>query len=140
MNKTEIIVHCSATPPDMFVDRELIYKWHVLENKWRDIGYNTIILRDGTEQGGRDLDNDGDYYEESGAHARGHNAKSIGICLIGGVDDNGQPDSNFTFAQYCTLVHVIKKLRKRFGEIPVIGHRDISDKACPSFSIQGLLE
>lgn len=137
--KNEIFVHCSATKPSMDIGRDVIYDWHVNQNGWSDIGYNTIIRRDGTEEGGRDLDNDGNFYEETGAHAKGFNTGSIGICLIGGVNDKGQPDSNFTFEQYCTLLSVIKKIRKIYGHIPVRGHRDVSSKACPSFNVQALL-
>lgn len=142
--KERIIVHCSATPPSMDIGAGTIRKWHTdpppKGNGWSGIGYNIIIRRSGMVEGGRDLDDDGDFYEEVGAHARGFNTGSIGICLIGGQDSSGTPEANFTLEQYTSLSTVIKDIQSRFGAMAVIGHRDVSDKACPSFNIQALLD
>jgi len=81
-----VIVHCSATKPSMDIGVDVIRQWH-MNKGWSDIGYHYVIRRNGAVELGRDLDKDGDVDEEIGAHAYGHNATSIGICLIGGVDD-----------------------------------------------------
>jgi len=79
-----IIVHCSATPPDMSIGVSEIRDWHVNQNKWSDIGYHFVIKRGGLIQQGRDI-------ELAGAHAEGHNSDSIGICLVGGVEKYPAP-------------------------------------------------
>ena len=70
----EIIVHCSATPEGKDYSIDTIRKWH-LQRGFADIGYHYIIYRDGSIHTGRD---------ESviGAHCKGHNSNSIGVCYI----------------------------------------------------------
>lgn len=138
--KDTIIVHCSATPPDMEVTVDMIRHWHVDQNGWSDIGYNVIIYRDGSVHGGRDLDGDGDFYEETGAHARGFNTGSIGICLIGGVDKDNLADANFTLVQYTALAQVVIDIQSKHPIKNIIGHRDVDPKKeCPSFDVKALL-
>ena len=79
----EIILHCSATRPDWMEGRSFsdqvaeIRRWHVQGNGWRDIGYHHVIGRGGEHATGRPE-------TAIGAHVIGHNAGTIGICLIGG--------------------------------------------------------
>lgn len=136
MNTVEFIaIHCSATKPNMDVGADTIREWHVKGRGWRDIGYNFVIRRDGKLENGRDLDNDGDSFEEIGAHVRGYNHKAIGICLVGGLDYQGRPDANFTRHQYKTLENLVLKIRRDHPDAIVKGHRDFPNvaKACPSF-------
>ena len=74
MKANEIIVHCSATKEYKDYDVEDIRKWHK-ERGFKDIGYHFVITRDGIIQRGRPM-------SQFGAHCRGHNKNSIGICLI----------------------------------------------------------
>lgn len=136
-----IIVHCSDTYEYMDIGAEEIRKWHVEDNGWDDVGYHYVIKRDGTLEDGRDLDNDGNIDEEIGAHAYGFNSDSLGVCLIGGKGrkDDG-PEANFTMAQYYTLVQLINRLRAKYNNPKLMGHRDVSGKACPSFNVQALME
>lgn len=128
-----IFIHCSYTKPNMNVDAATIKEWH-LRRGWRDIGYNYVIKRDGTVQGGRDTDEDGDYMEEVGAHVRGYNSISLGVCLVGGMDWEGKPDFNFTRQQMASLEKLVEQLKKEYPSAEVIGHRDKdSGKACPCF-------
>ena len=78
-----IIIHCSATPPSMDVGAKEIDKWH-RQRGWRKIGYHYVITRDGDIQEGRELD-------EIGAHCRGLNSTSVGVCLVGGVNGKANP-------------------------------------------------
>ena len=91
----KIIIHCSATRPSQDIGSNDIDRWH-REKGWLKIGYHLVITRDGTLELGRDLD-------EVGAHAYGHNANSVGVCMVGGIDEDGQPDDNFTSEQWNTL-------------------------------------
>ena len=74
-NINEIIIHCAATPEGKNFTVEQIRDWHVNGNGWRDIGYHFVIYLDGSVHKGRPI-------EEVGAHCRGHNANSIGICSV----------------------------------------------------------
>lgn len=141
-----IIVHCSATPANMDIGVAEIRAWHKgPPNNWSDIGYNYVIRRDGSVEKGRDLDRDGNVDEEIGAHAKGFNADSIGICMVGGTNatDRSKGEANFTIDQYTALVDVIRILRQRYGiaKKDIVGHRDLPGvaKSCPCFDVQGLL-
>ena len=127
-----IIVHCSATNAYQDIGVEEIRDWHVNGNLWSDIGYHYVIRRNGRIEDGRPVG-------RSGAHARGHNSGSIGICLVGGIGDNGKADANFSIEQYISLKQLITHLKSEHDIVKVIGHRDVSKKECPCFSVQGLM-
>ena len=70
---TMIVVHCSATRCNHPYTVHQLYHDHVEVNHWCYIGYHFFISRDGKVHATRPL-------ERMGAHARGWNAHSIGIC------------------------------------------------------------
>lgn len=131
----QIIIHCSDTYPNMNTRADDIRRWH-MDRGWSDIGYNAVICRDGVVEPGRDLDGDGDVYDEVGAHARGFNENSIGICMVGGKARPGEQPCNFTFAQWSSLRTLVDNLLERFPGAEVIGHNDVSDKSCPTFDVK----
>ena len=133
----QIIVHCSATPAKMDIGADRIREWHKGRG-WLDIGYHYVIRRNGALEFGRDLDGDGDVIEEVGAHAYGFNANSLGVCLIGGTDTDGKPESNFTFAQYQELARLVGQLQVSLPDVEIIGHRDLPgvSKDCPCFNVR----
>jgi N-acetylmuramoyl-L-alanine amidase len=123
-----IVIHCAATKEDQDIGVDEIRRWH-RQRGWLDVGYHYVIRRDGTLEIGRPND-------VPGAHARGFNHVSIGICLVGGVESDGKtPESNFTHAQWRTLEAVVKDQKKMHPDAKVLGHRDLPNvnKACPSF-------
>lgn len=120
-----IIVHCSATPEGRNVSVADIDRWH-RERGFDGIGYHYIVYIDGSVHEGRPLN-------KVGAHCKGHNAHSIGICYIGGVDLNGKPKDTRTLAQKDALVNLLMRLKRRFPKAVIRGHRDFAAKACPSF-------
>lgn len=137
----KIIIHCSDTYPDMDIGVEEIREWHVNERKWSDIGYHFVIRRDGTIETGRDLDKDGDVFEEVGAHTFGHNLNSIGICMVGGKSPDNKPSNNFTKEQFTSLRNLIRIIRDDYYKATVHGHRDFSSyKTCPNFDVDEWLE
>ena len=113
-------------------------RWHVKDRGWSDIGYNFVGPRRGGTLGGRDLDNDGDFAEETGAHAKGYNTKSIGYALIGGyggaADD--QFSDHFTPEQDAALRAFIDEMEERYGPLKITGHNRYANKACPCFNVQ----
>lgn len=145
----EIIIHCTATRPEWWKSRTSnqkvaeVRRWHVEENGWSDIGYAVLIDRDGTRVAGRDLDKDGDTFDDIGAHTKGRNARSIGIALFGGHGSsaNGKFEDNFTPEQDAELRKLIAELKARFPTIKkVSGHNEYANKACPGFNVKHWLE
>lgn len=124
----KIIIHCSATRPDMDIGADDIRRWH--KNRgWSDIGYHDVIRRNGGIEEGRPL-------SRIGAHCKGHNKDSIGVCMVGGVDDQLAPENNFTDSQWKSLQRLIAAYAVQFPKATVHGHNEFSTKACPSFDVQ----
>lgn len=80
----EIIIHCSATREGRDYTVADIDRWH-RERGFFCIGYHFVIYRDGSIHVGRSV-------EEVGAHCKGHNTVSIGVCYIGGLSKDGKPE------------------------------------------------
>lgn len=124
-----IIIHCAATKPSMDIGLKEIEKWH-LERGFNSVGYHYIIRRNGQIENGRPKD-------RAGAHTQGHNANSIGICLVGGISEKGAPEANFTRNQWKSLERLIRILKADFPWVTVHGHNEFTKaKACPSFDVQ----
>jgi len=127
----KIIIHCSATPEGRDVTVEEIRKWHVEGNGWSDIGYHIVIERDGSVQMGRPL-------HIEGAHTRGQNKNSIGICYIGGVGKKQvkgkwvSKDTRTT-EQKEALLDMLSYFKNLNPKAKIYGHRDFANKDCPSF-------
>lgn len=136
-----IVVHCSATGPAADIGVAEITRWHK-QRGFDTVGYHYVIRRNGAVEVGR-------RESEIGAHVRGHNGSSIGVCLAGGVSAGGKPENNFTPAQFASLEDLLRELQGRYPTARVCGHRDLSPdkngdgritpdefiKACPSFDV-----
>lgn len=138
-----IVIHCSATKPNQHIGREQIEEWHLAQG-YAAIGYHFVITRAGDLQQGRPL-------EAMGAHVKGFNVSSVGVCMVGGLDELGRSFHNapgqFTHAQWDTARVLVAMLRKLYPEAKVVGHRDLSPdknmdgkiqpsewlKTCPGF-------
>lgn len=124
-----IVIHCSATRGSQNFTAADIRRWH-LDKGWKDIGYHYVIRRDGKVEPGR-------AENAIGSHVQGHNADSIGVCMVGGIDDKTwKPADNFTLAQWRSLRTLVERLVKKYPSAKVLGHRDFPGvkKACPSFA------
>ena len=128
-NITEIVIHCSATPEGREVTVKEIDRWH-RERGFAKIGYHYVIHLDGSVSVGRKE-------EEAGAHVSGHNANSIGVCYVGGVDANNVNAARDTRtpAQKVAMEKLVKELVAKYPKARVLGHRDFPGvaKACPCF-------
>lgn len=123
-----LVVHCAATTPKMDVGVKEIDQWHRARG-FLKVGYHYVIRRSGKVEIGREVD-------EIGAHVLGHNSDSIGICLVGGVDERDRPQQNFTDEQYHSLNELLTTLFASYPTAELKGHRDFdSGKACPSFDV-----
>jgi peptidoglycan hydrolase-like protein with peptidoglycan-binding domain len=125
---TDIVVHCTATPfgKDLSVDD--IRKMHKKQG-WSDIGYHYVVTLDGIAREGRDVD-------ISGAHVSGHNAHSIGVVYVGGLDKNGKAADTRNNAQKAGLLSLLMDLRKLYPKARISGHRDFS----PDLNHNGIIE
>ncbi|WP_163566263.1 N-acetylmuramoyl-L-alanine amidase [Helicobacter suis] len=124
----KIIVHCSATPEGKDYSAKDIDKWHK-ERGWECIGYHYVIKLDGTIEGGRSV-------KFVGAHCKGHNSDSLGICYIGGLDKDHKPKDTRTPEQKEAIKSLCLKLLKENLAAKLYGHRDFeSKKDCPCFDV-----
>ena len=130
-----IVVHCAATKASADIGAVDIRRWHVKGNGWRDIGYHYVIRRGGAVEPGRPL-------EQAGAHVAGYNSHSIGICLVGGLDESGRAENNFTPPQFDSLKALTAKLSAAFPKAEILGHRDFPGvkKDCPCFEVRKWVE
>lgn len=132
----KIIVHCAATRPEWMsgqsvtAKRDEIDRWH-RGNGWAGIGYHFLIDRDGAVAEGRSI-------ARAGAHVKGQNKTSIGICLVGGhgAAKDDEFTDHFTAAQDKALRKLISRLRRDFPSIrSVSGHNQWANKGCPGFYV-----
>ncbi len=131
-----IVMHCSATRCDHDYPVQQLYHDHVEVNHWRYIGYHFYIRKDGRVEQTRPL-------ARIGAHAKGYNAHSIGICYEGGLNPQGQPADTRTEAQVAAMRRLVAQLRQQFPTIrQVLGHRDLPgvQKSCPCFDATTLMD
>ncbi len=128
---TEIILHCTASKEGAPTTVEAIRNYHVNNRGWKDIGYHYVVYLDGSIHEGRDID-------LTGAHCTGHNANSVGVVYVGGIDADGKPKDTRTVAQKKALVKLVKRLLTIYNlpSSKVYGHYQFANKACPSFKIE----
>jgi N-acetylmuramoyl-L-alanine amidase len=124
----KIVVHHSAGSRATTVEQ--ITKMHQARG-FTDIGYHFVILWNGKVAKGRDI-------EKIGAHAKGHNVGSIGVCVTG---DNTKPDLFWTEEQISCLRATVQTLCILFPEAEIYGHRDLPGAAteCPGLNVKDLL-
>ena len=126
----KIILHCSATREGKDFSADTIRGWHVNGRGWSDIGYHWVIRLDGSIEVGRPL-------EKSGAHTKGHNKDSVGVCYIGGCDADGKPKDTMNPEQEKAWRMIVLSLRTLYGNhITIHGHNEFANKACPSFTVK----
>lgn len=124
-NINKIIVHCTATNEGKAFTANDITRWHK-DRGFATIGYHYVVLLDGTIQQGR-------AEMVMGAHCKGYNANSIGICYIGGLDENGKSKDTRTPEQKKALLELLKRLKKDYPNATIHGHREFANKDCPCF-------
>ena len=117
-----LVIHCSDTDDGENFNALDIHKKH-LDFGWNGIGYHKIICRSGKIENGRP-----EYW--IGAHVKGKNHISLGVCLIG--------RNNFTNQQFLALEKVLKLWKSLYPSAKIIGHRDTGNtsKTCPNFDVK----
>ena len=115
-NKTdEVILHHAEASSATVWD---INQWH-LDNGWVGIGYHYYIRKDGSIYRGRPE-------WAVGAHATGHNDRSIGICCEGAYMTETMPA-----AQLASLKALLRDIMGRYGTLALKRHRDVNATSCP---------
>ena len=124
-----IIIHCTATREGQPFTLDDVECWH-RQRGWRQCGYHYVIRLDGTIEKGR-------AEEDIGAHCKGHNHDSIGVCYVGGLDSDGRPCDTRTSEQRRAMHALVKELRVAYPGAEVVGHRDLPGvkKSCPCFDV-----
>ena len=137
-----IVIHCSATREDRPFNEQGLEAAHRLRGI-DGIGYHFYIRSNGDIKSTRPL-------EKPGAHVRGYNAHSIGICYEGGLDSHGMPKDTRTSWQRHSLRVLVRVLLTDYPDAQVVGHRDLSPdlngngeiepmewtKQCPCFDVK----
>lgn len=119
MKATRVVVHCSATPDKSKLDYGAsdIDAWHRARGFSNGIGYHRVIKRSGVIEVGRPLN-------MQGAHTKGQNSNSIGICYIG--TNSPTPD------QIRSFISLYKELKIHWSSWH--GHYEFDpNKTCPGF-------
>ncbi len=110
-----IFVHHSASPD---VSAQEIDGWHKAQG-WAGIGYHYVVRASGEIEPGRtEIAN--------GAHCKGLNHNSIGICVTGDFTEH-KP----TNEQMASLVGLIVSLKRKYPGAEVVRHSDKAATECP---------
>ena len=129
-----IVLHCSATRENQNFTIEQLEACHKARG-FRTIGYHFYITKDGILYPGRPE-------SQIGAHAKGYNAHSIGICYEGGLDAHGRSKDTRTEAQKITMEELLRSLLVDYPDAEIVGHRDLPGvhKDCPCFDTKAWLK
>lgn len=123
-----IVLHCTATQPEAKVESIQRY-WRDVK-KWNSPGYHFLIDKAGKAHALQPI-------EKPSNGVQGHNANSIHISYIGGIDKKGAPKDTRTPEQLKTMAMLVFKHKALFPKALILGHRDFAGvkKACPSFDV-----
>ncbi len=142
-----LVLHCTATPEGREVTGADIRRMHLSPvshggRGWKQVGYNDIIHLDGTVE--RLVDNNEDANVdpwEITNGAKGYNSVSRHVVYAGGMTkDMSKPKDTRTPAQLRAMENYVKDFHKRFPSVRIIGHNEVSAKACPSFDVRKWLK
>lgn len=126
---TRIFIHHSLTKDSYTVSWGAIRKYHIETLKWSDIGYHAGVelVLSGEEANYEVLL--GRSWDRKGAHVKGQNHDSLGICFVGNYDKI-QPKPKMLEAG-AKIIAIWMKL----FDIPInriYSHHDFNlDKSCP---------
>lgn len=121
-----IYIHHTAGPREQTVEE--IRRFHKHERGWSDIGYHFVIDGAGLLHAGRDV-------AVVGAHAKGDNTHSVGVCVVG---DNTTPGREWTDKQKKVLAAFVACLRIQFPGAAVLPHHANQNTACPGITADEL--
>ena len=117
-----LVVHCTDTDDKKNLKALDIHKMHI-NFGWDGIGYHKIINRSGKIENGRP-----EFW--MGAHVKGENNVSLGVCLVG--------KEKFTKNQFRSLEQVLRRWKVIYPSAKIVGHCDFkhTNKTCPNFNVK----
>ena len=123
-----IVIHCSATRCNRPYPVTALIRDHA--DRFGFTGYHYYITRDGTTYQTRNE-------QLVGAHAKGYNSHSLGVCYEGGLNPQGDYADTRTAAQKKAMAKLLRKLVAKHPGARIVGHRDLPgvNKACPCFDV-----
>lgn len=154
-----LVIHCTATPEGRDVSGTDIRRMHTAPKPqgrgWRQVGYTDLFRLDGTRE--RLVENNEDAYVDGWEitnGATGYNSVSRHVVYAGGLDKQMRPKDTRTAAQRKAMADYVLDFHRRFPDVRIIGHRDLSPdrnnngkiepcewlKACPSFEVSDWLQ
>lgn len=130
MIPTKIIIHHSATTDSGTVSWQAIRRFHVDTCSWGEIGYHWGLeaIQDQPWAQPHYEILAGRMSDQPGAHTKGQNHDSIGICAVGNFDVIAPPRDQWELS-----LKLVRWLMQIYG-IPrdqIYGHRDFAKKTCP---------
>lgn len=136
-----LIIHCTATPEGREVTSDQIRAWHLSPppngRGWNQVGYADLIHLNGTIENLVEYNEDN--WVQSGEITNGagnYNFVSRHIVYAGGMNKAyTEPKDTLTEKQFESLVGYVQEFIKNHPKCKVIGHNQVANKACPSFSV-----
>ena len=128
---SEVIVHWTETYTNAFITKESGYEVG---------GYHLLVLRDGSVQEVTPLNSGGSH-----CPTLNHNAYSIGVCFVGGLNvASGSEDlyevasaRSITQSQYRSFYHIMEVFFVNYAGGQVLGHMDIDvSHSDPGFDVR----
>ena len=116
-----IIVHHSASPDSWTLDD--VDRSHRARG-FDCVGYHFVVEKTGLIRLGRPV-------SKVGAHCKGLNSYSIGVCLIGSFENGGTIPGD----QWAAAVSLVRDFMRQY-DLPiaeVYGHMEVKPTLCPGF-------
>ncbi len=117
-----LIFHHVGPMPNSPVNADVIHQWHLQRDggTWNGIGYQAVILPNGKIEAGRPMN-------AAGAHAKGVNSVSIGVCVVGDFTETSP-----TREQVLACIEFGRWARAQYNpKMRVGGHKTFANTACP---------
>tara|TARA_Y100000033_G_C2744637_1_gene110348 strand:+ start:765 stop:1196 length:432 start_codon:yes stop_codon:yes gene_type:complete len=100
--------------------------------------YHYVITRDGVIEEGRSITDAGAYLEDG--HSIIKNNNSLGVCLIGGSDSNGESFFNYSSVQIFSLNTLVTQLKTDYPQLITLGLNDVTKTKEPHFSVEEFMK
>ena len=127
-----VMIHCTADPEGSDKDYDDLWRVHVTDNDWSDIGYHWAL-----REGGEILECRKEHLQ--GAGCSGQNHDTIHISYFGGMNSTyTTAKDTMTPEQDAAMVAILLDIKERYPDMTVedvVGHNQFAAKACPSFDV-----
>lgn len=142
-----LVLHCTATPEGRVVTSDQIRAWHTNPTSqggrgWKQVGYTDMIHLDGKVERlvQNNEDSNVDPWELTNG-ASGFNSVSRHVVYVGGMDKAFKKAMDTRTPQQLTaMANYVRDFHKRHPDVRIVGHNELSSKACPSFDVQKWLK